>query len=67
MRTSGVGVGLFIARRLAMAMDGSVHLESQLGIGSTFALRLPRSLHHPDPPRDTDAANELTESRTQKA
>jgi signal transduction histidine kinase len=42
MTTSGVGVGLFIARRLARAMHGEVTLASRLGAGSTFALRLPQ-------------------------
>jgi PAS domain S-box-containing protein len=39
----GVGLGLFIVQRLAEALDGGITLQSQVGKGSTFRLRLPRS------------------------
>ena len=41
MSTSGTGLGLFIARQLARAMDGELMAESSLGIGSRFSLTLP--------------------------
>lgn len=41
MTTSGVGVGLFIARRIAREMEGDVTVQSQHGEGSTFTLVLP--------------------------
>ncbi|MBC7791900.1 MAG: HAMP domain-containing histidine kinase, partial [Anaerolineae bacterium] len=42
-RTSqGVGLGLAISRDLARRMGGDLHVESQLGVGSTFELTLPR-------------------------
>jgi len=37
----GSGLGLFISRRLARAMGGSLSVESQGGAGSTFTLSLP--------------------------
>ncbi len=37
----GSGLGLFISRRLAHAMGGSLTVESMAGIGSTFTLSLP--------------------------
>jgi PAS domain S-box-containing protein len=42
MRTGGVGLGLFIGRRLAEAMHGSLHVEDpRTGRGSVFVLHLP--------------------------
>lgn len=42
MRTGGVGLGLFIARRLAHAMNGDLVLRDVPGaIGATFVLRVP--------------------------
>ncbi|MBA3470741.1 MAG: hybrid sensor histidine kinase/response regulator [Herpetosiphonaceae bacterium] len=37
----GAGLGLVIARHVAQAHDGHVTLESVIGIGSTFTLRIP--------------------------
>lgn len=37
----GSGLGLFISRRLANAMDGSLTVESAAGKGATFKLSLP--------------------------
>jgi PAS domain S-box-containing protein len=41
MRTGGLGLGLYIARHLAVAMDGRLEVASRRGRGSTFSLVLP--------------------------
>jgi PAS domain S-box-containing protein len=42
-RPGGSGLGLTIARRIAERHGGSIHLESELGVGTTAVLRLPLS------------------------
>jgi signal transduction histidine kinase len=44
----GVGLGLSIARQIAEAHGGSIEARSRPGVGSSFALVLPRQ--KPDPP-----------------
>lgn len=44
---SGFGVGLWIARQLAVAHGGDIAVESLPGVGSIFTARLPRGIHEP--------------------
>ena len=37
----GAGIGLAISQRIAEALGGEITVESKVGVGSTFALRLP--------------------------
>lgn len=41
-KPGGVGLGLTIAHRAAVAQGGSIEVQSEEGKGSTFVLRLPR-------------------------
>jgi signal transduction histidine kinase len=70
----GTGLGLAISRRIAQMHGGEIIVASELGVGSTFRLRLPvRDVNEAEGPMDTmvaledDLADEIAQRRIHRA
>ena len=53
----GLGLGLWISRRIALRLGGTLTVRSRLGEGSTFELRLPRFPSETRPSEPVDEAH----------
>jgi signal transduction histidine kinase len=56
-RTSGIGLGLGVARHVAQGHGGILEIASEHGTGSTFTLRLPRIHDHAQQPQRISMAD----------
>lgn len=56
----GLGLGLFLARRLADRLGGRLTLESELGQGAAFTLWLPDEFLEVEPPARSHPAKSIT-------
>ena len=41
LNKEGVGLGLTISKNLAKALGGDIYVQSQIGVGSSFTLKIP--------------------------
>src|SRR5215203_3758771 len=57
----GAGLGLSIARQIAESHGGTIEARSNLGVGSTFVLPLPRQ--NPEPPQEGPRTQEAEDPR----
>ena len=38
IESQGLGIGLYVTKKIVLAFEGTVYVESVLGVGSTFSL-----------------------------
>ena len=53
----GLGLGLYLARTIVESHGGTITVESRVGEGSTFTVRLPRLPLRVNPPEQTAPAS----------
>ena len=62
-KVKGTGLGLPLSRKLATLLGGAVEVESQLGTGSVFSLKLPRNYRPTEPSKEYEAEPEKDTTR----
>ncbi|MGE8690785.1 MAG: sensor histidine kinase [Achromobacter sp.] len=55
--TQGMGIGLYLARRICQNQGGSLTMQSEVGVGTRFVVTLPSNAPVADGPQPGQAAN----------
>ncbi|WP_052096742.1 sensor histidine kinase KdpD [Achromobacter sp. RTa] len=55
--TQGMGIGLYLARRICQNQGGSLTMQSEVGVGTRFVVTLPSNAPAADGPQSDQAAN----------
>jgi signal transduction histidine kinase len=58
--TGGAGLGLTIAKKLLDVLGGDIEIESEVGRGSCFRVRIPFSEPEPDEEEEFDLLTEIS-------
>src|SRR5262249_39312319 len=61
-KVRGTGLGLPLAKRLAELLGGTISVKSELGVGSTFSVRIPLCYSEPFPEPPNEEGNETLSS-----
>jgi signal transduction histidine kinase/CheY-like chemotaxis protein len=62
-RVKGTGLGLPLSKKLAVFLGGSVEVQSEPGLGSTFSVRIPREYRNPSRPQPAEIPVPLPDAK----
>ena len=63
-KAKGIGLGLALIKTLVEGHKGTIEVESEVGKGTTFSVRLPANQNKGEPEEEEAAKKELSTSRT---
>ncbi len=58
-RVGGIGLGLAVVQGLVMSMDGFMHIDSDVGEGTTVHVSIPQGVEDPKPCMSVENADEI--------
>ncbi len=58
-KVGGIGLGLAVVQGLVMSMDGFMHIESEVGVGTTVHVSIPQGVSDAEPCMSVDKPDEV--------